>query len=408
MPELTKKQANRQKQIISAALQAWQRTDFTGLAMHTVAEELGCSKPALYRYFRSKDDLITQIQSTAVERILFHGSQWLTDTADSDLHTAVDLLITAASRLFSEHPGFLHCVMARRYFLSRDQRTSLRNLAQHMQSRLAGVSDTGTAGFLLYSVSFWKILQHFIEQKNIPAPHTIDDTWIQNRCLYGLAGSTLHDTDEFQIDFGSVEKAFLPVGQEARREPHRIFSAVEEIVAEAGMENATVQKIAERIGISSSSLYFYFSDRSDMLAQTLEQERQFFLDMLAARIRGFSGNPAENLYGFMLLLDAYYRANPEILTVGSWIRSRTIQLGARSDFPAPGPETEFLQQGIRRGIFTDEISPLGILVFLHVYIALDRSFHEYKKTDMDHQELARLRRRFQLALYGTSNEHTRT
>jgi len=57
----------------------------------------------------------------------------------------------------------------------------------------------------------------------------------------------------------------LPVQARSRETVERILEAAAAIVAESGVDAATTRLIAERAGVSSSSLYRFFSEREEIL-----------------------------------------------------------------------------------------------------------------------------------------------
>ncbi|AFG38863.1 TetR/AcrR family transcriptional regulator [Spirochaeta africana] len=402
--QFTTKQLKRREQIVAAGLVTWQHTDFSVLTMDAVAAELGVSKPALYRYFSSKDELIRAIDDSAAHSILTHGSSWLSATGSADLLTMSMLLVQHAAALFTENPYALQCVTARRYFLEPASRTALLALGKQMEDRLADRADRDTADYLLFSAAVWNIYRHFCG--SAPAEHqqllnhaAVTDGWILERCLNGIAGPQAKSAS---IDYVGVEQAFTPNRSETRREPHRIFTAIEQVVSEVGVAEATVQRIAERIGISTSSLYFHFSDRSDMITQTIEQERQHFIELLHRCRADFTGSPLEQLYGLMLLLDTYYRINPEILTVGNWIRSQTVRIAEPPSPPNLDQDFPFLTEGITSGWYTDQITSFSILAYLQMFVIHHRFFDAGRKESPC--SIACMRRRFRLAFYGIETQ----
>lgn len=84
MSPLTKKQLNqirdeRREQIKKAALKVFARRGITGTTMRMIASEAGISLGLSYSYFKSKDELLTQLVQEAMEEA--HGSIQITQLA---------------------------------------------------------------------------------------------------------------------------------------------------------------------------------------------------------------------------------------------------------------------------------------------------------------------------------------
>lgn len=73
MSSLSKREQNRierEKRILRAALHVFAERGFTGASMDEIATEAGISKPTLYQYFPSKDDLFLAIMAEERDHML--------------------------------------------------------------------------------------------------------------------------------------------------------------------------------------------------------------------------------------------------------------------------------------------------------------------------------------------------
>ncbi len=97
-----------------------------------------------------------------------------------------------------------------------------------------------------------------------------------------------------------VRSARKPKGEgHARR--GEILAAAERIFTEYGYEGATIRKIADEVGLSSTALYMHFRDKSEML---LEICREVFDELMAVdlAIQNGPGDVAEKV---RRMLEAY-------------------------------------------------------------------------------------------------------
>lgn len=404
---LQAKREKRTRHILLSALEAWYKTGFGGLTMDAAAREAGLTKPALYRYFPTKQALLNAIQEYSVQRLIATAADWLQQASNftpQDGTAAAAALCDSSFTLFSENPHYLHCVTARAPFLAPGSEQQLFRSGHSIMQQLQHWFSPEQSEFLIYSNAFWNKI-HFCGDDILGSEKLATNrNWVQQRCLNGL-GNCSHTP---QIEYTMVEKVFIPQPHEARRQPHRIFSAIEEVVGEVGIADATVQKIADRVGISVSSLYFHFTNRGEMLEQMLQLERETFLSMFEPRIQMYDGTPEEMLYGFYLLLDAYFRFNPQIITVGSWIRSQTVPVEQPNKLPQIGEAFSFINTGIQSGIFAEGLTAQTILVFLRIYLAHHHFILSGGQPGFirPHADIPDLRRRFQPVLTGISQSYT--
>ena len=64
-------------------------------------------------------------------------------------------------------------------------------------------------------------------------------------------------------------------------------------MTEEGIQNASVDKIAAKVGMSKSSLYFFFKNKDEMLTKMVEREQEHVKGLLLERLKGFAGFPEQ-------------------------------------------------------------------------------------------------------------------
>jgi AcrR family transcriptional regulator len=97
--------AAREEQILLAAWRCFSRNGFHSTSMQDVIAEAGLSAGAVYRYFRSKDDLIvaTAAHGLDLARSLF--AQLLAEDATPSPAEAIEQIVTGMSQ-FAERDGY--------------------------------------------------------------------------------------------------------------------------------------------------------------------------------------------------------------------------------------------------------------------------------------------------------------
>ena len=82
-----------------------------------------------------------------------------------------------------------------------------------------------------------------------------------------------------------------------------ILDAAEQIFIAEGFEGATIRKIAEAVGVSSTALYMHFPDKARILGEIGRRT----LEELLARNREIAEKPLDAVARVRLMLEAYMR-----------------------------------------------------------------------------------------------------
>ncbi|GAA0636019.1 TetR/AcrR family transcriptional regulator [Brevundimonas lenta] len=115
-------------------------------------------------------------------------------------------------------------------------------------------------------------------------------------------------------------------GHERRAE---ILAAAERIFVEHGYEGATIRKIADEVGLSSTALYMHFSEKGEILQEIC---RQAFTALRATNesIGGQEGPPEQRLRRMMRAYVDFGFANPNAYRLVYMTRPVELREGAQS------------------------------------------------------------------------------
>lgn len=104
-----------------------------------------------------------------------------------------------------------------------------------------------------------------------------------------------------------------PGGRKARGLGHlrrgEILDAAERIFVSEGYEGATIRKIAEAVGVSSTALYIHFPDKARILGEISKRT----LELVLTRHRELAAMPIDPAVRLRMMLECYLRwglANP--------------------------------------------------------------------------------------------------
>jgi AcrR family transcriptional regulator len=116
-----------------------------------------------------------------------------------------------------------------------------------------------------------------------------------------------------------------------------ILDAAERIFVEHGYEGATIRKIADEVGLSSTALYMHFSDKGEILQEIC---RQAFEQMLSAtrEITRAHAAPEERLRAILESYVSFGFNNPNAYRLIYLTRPIEARDGAESAAQQLGPE----------------------------------------------------------------------
>jgi AcrR family transcriptional regulator len=191
-----------------------------------------------------------------------------------------------------------------------------------------------------------------------------------------------------RLTFGEIEAAAAVESGELP-ERNRILTAIAGVVTEQGFEQATVERIAERAGMSKSSLYFHFRNRAEMMSSMLVPEHERLMDLVDARASRFTDFGSQ-LYAFMVVTASYAAQSRSILTALDWMRFHRIRVQIGS-VPQRRPIHSFLAERLAHEDFAhprfDELEVVAYLHHLVMRPVLERGTGEEPSADSGLQHI---------------------
>ncbi len=378
----------KREDIISTALKEWGKSHFRKTSLSTLARGMGITKPALYRYFSSKDDLNHAIEERVRDEYCRLGRRFLEGSRELNLESTFRLYTDTHLRYFCEHPDmFYYFVISalKEPFLNHAEVKDIHSREIHRIGRLIEGSTLGwgygdSARILRYAFStcsFW--LHAFLHLRNgfsakgmLSSYHSplsneqqamiIRDA--SDAVLRGLGGKDFRD----DLPFESMESQ-CRVSAEEMPEKNRIFESISEVVAEEGLGKTTLEKIAQKAGMTKSSLYFYFRNKDDMLGSMLNRERDRIDTIFEQRARLYKSTE-EKIYSRFLVTASYHINNATLMTAFSWFHYQGIVVHLQPPSKQTlEKSTAFLQEAITSGRLRGfSLEPFHILFYINSLI----------------------------------------
>ncbi|MDR0685181.1 MAG: TetR/AcrR family transcriptional regulator [Spirochaetaceae bacterium] len=342
-----------QEDIVGAAFRVWGEALFQKMSLSDLAAELGCTKPALYRHFRSKDALLDAMYTSFFDR--FAG--FLSDCFDAPIANGKDgkdnedaLLLRFAVSLgefFVRNKGEFLFLLSKVYGAEESERRLSLQLAERgvdLRHFLAAEKEAGGGGkkiqptqpmhpsrvqLVIGAVLFFASRELFgaepwhecggPKEGGIDLPVFLRG--LKEKIAHGLG--FIEERVE-KIDFETLEGAvsFDVAFDSGIDEIHlKLLKAVGEVLAETGPFEASMEMFARKSGLSKSSLYSHFENREEMIVSLFTNEFDR-IAKIAAHNKAKSEVPEERLYLTLSTIADYLRRHTMILRAIDKARTR--------------------------------------------------------------------------------------
>lgn len=317
--------------IIQTAFRVWAKELYQTTSLSDIARELGVSKPALYRHFRDKDDLLRAMAVSYFDDCAaFIKTGYEQAAAAGGREGGLIMMHTIAEYNIRNRPAFIFSMV--QAFGAMDRETLGRELRERgidierLALREQGGSYPGkfqlALGTLIFIISNFHKTRY--KKDEIPTEKLIADTIAQVETSV-TKGLCLDPRDIAGLDYAALEKRIADTAWNDS-DGSALLEAVAGAVAEAGPWNASMEMVARRSGLSKSGLYAHFKNKQDMMGRFFITEFTRIANYAKSRIET-THEPAEQLYLAIISIVNYLRSRPEILLAMDWIKNRPLELG---------------------------------------------------------------------------------
>lgn len=342
-PTVGERGTDTQRRILEAALDVFGEVGFNEARVELITERAGCSRPAFYQYFSSKDDVFWELASglgramvEVAERLepvtagaagIAALSRWIDDfMALHDDFAPVFRAFQAASR---DHQTLAHSSSG---VSDRTAEALLRAFGVRRSRRSAAVAGSLVA--VLIRCSFYSQTSPGIPREPLVAA--------LSRTIHRLFHGPLDGVNVVSFRPRRVpDLAAIPPGPDddgtrrprGERTRQRLLDAGASVLPARGYHDARVDDIVEAAGVSHGTFYRYFANKDDffrVLAESATAGLIHLLDELVVTATAAGGGLAE-VDVLRAWLDAWfdaYRSNGGVIS--TWQEMRTD--GEMTDF----------------------------------------------------------------------------
>lgn len=312
----------KRKEIIDTAFRVWNKNCYISTSLNDLADSLGMTKQAIYRYFRGKDDLLNAMESQVLLEYNEINAQINKKIETLSRDSAVEQYVMKQISFFrknSEYLTFLISKTRSKDLNDKEFRKKQRNQNEYLSEKLS--IPLMAVNYILNLVVFYTLLG---ERENI-------QTLTENICNIALNG------------FGT--KLLLPpkkkdeilkslrIKSGEKLDQDKVLQAVSDAVLEDGLQ-ATMGAIAKKAGMTKSSLYFYFKNKEEMIDQAINTQTEAFVDYYYKSISAFD-QVSEQLFAHFTISASVAIELPKTIPMIHWFITRGLaeNLKKPTDYP---------------------------------------------------------------------------
>ncbi|MBR6200902.1 MAG: TetR/AcrR family transcriptional regulator [Spirochaetales bacterium] len=361
---MTDKHEQKKHDIINTAFVQWSRDLYANTSLTVVAEAMNMTKPALFRYFPSKESLCDAMVETFTSDLRVFADQFISEIEHGTLQESFAVLIDKGFDFFISHSDrhyflFFTSPMIKPQIINKDifslYRCKTIQIICEQYSAAKGIPlSEETCEHILFFCFYTAVSVYMYRRKYVYKTDSahfteamLDETKriILDALFNGQRQNTGDKTVLTDEDFMRIENDII--GSETLIRRDKVFEAITSVIAQDGIVNASMDRIAKALGFNSkSSLYSHFTSRDNMLQQLFENESDLILNYVKANGLKYD-NFNEDLYGCMAATFCYFTADANVLKYFDWLHYQMIRESVN-----PCPKTKLRMFGI----LTEEIN----------------------------------------------------
>jgi AcrR family transcriptional regulator len=334
-------------EIVQAAFRVWGEKFYRKTSLSQIAESLAVTKPALYRHFKNKEALSDAMYGAFFDRFATFLDPYYKTAINPLLKPteSLHLLARAFVEYYLRNPddfifsltnvyGNDEVYKKNLFEQMRRRRIDLHHFmliegftgnAFNSQAESAASDDCASYPLRIQLVlaSCICMVAHFhgqaVRESRRPSEQELIafaelmKKQIQHGINFDAAKIAALDWEALEQKVEAQEVASFG------EEPERLMKAVASAVAEAGPWETSMNMIAEKSGLSKSSLYSHFENKHDMLRRLFFSVAEKIISRAQA-CGALSDKPEEQLYLAVMGIVTYLKAKPDILIIMDWVR----------------------------------------------------------------------------------------
>lgn len=314
-----KEKSSRKLEIINAAFSFYESPGFVKFSLSDVAKKVGISKPAIFRHFKNKDDLIGEMRKYFFEMM-----------AELNLYLISGAELEPVIKFFSKHPQYIYYVCNEFMTNKGYEKIFCENLNIDYGSLVdkSGRVLGDKLNLFIRGVYFFCTVFIFLQYQHSlkKQPEKNNDPEAQAKRLANLFQNGMIEffpENEKKTQKSSQELLKflkeLKIDKKELPEVNKFITAVAKAAESDGVLNITIEKIAQALGWANSSIYSHYENKQSFLESVVNEEKDVFL-VCMEKNRKYIKTPTDFLFVSMATTLNYLEARPSVIPLFGWLR----------------------------------------------------------------------------------------
>lgn len=316
-------------------------------SLNELAAKVGISKPAIYRHFKNKDDVMVEMKKHFFDVIAEHLLSIRRYKEENGISKGTianvysEIPFANMVRFFADNPKYINYLIFQFTRHQRFESVIFEELEkrgcldeeeiQNFKKAECGQSDKNYADSFYCGISiliFVKLREKIIsETGNGKDGKGIDSTDVFAKKISafikgGFAGACEEGDPLYPTAISARRKSELEricrISKEDFPEENKIFTALASVIEKHDFNGVTIERIADELGMAKSSLYFYFDNKNEMILSLIEKELAM-LTQLCVENAAESRNFSEFIYLTMRTEMEFFHTKPSLLQICGWL-----------------------------------------------------------------------------------------
>lgn len=316
---------NTKERILEAAFSFYNEPRFTNIPLSGIAGRAGITKAAIFRHFKSKDELFDSMRS-----------RYFDDMRAIVPESAVPYssLLGQIVRLIQEHEEYLFYTLYQYVSDSCFEAVVFLELEKRgvdLQSYgiCSGVSKDKTHIVIRDIEKYYRLLYEIATTVFFLSGRK-RRSCTSNICPESGFAATLDAVFEHGISssahwLSEKRKSELNlqciINPENMPEVNPFFDALSAVIDKKGFPGTTIESIADELGLAKSSLYTYFKNKDELIVTLVEKELLYLAGVVIRKCDNID-SVDERGYVTMRTILNYYLLRPSIVSITAWLRMR--------------------------------------------------------------------------------------
>ncbi|HAZ96878.1 MAG TPA: hypothetical protein DCW73_06585, partial [Treponema sp.] len=299
---MEKKQNSTRDKIIQSAFSFYDMLFFERISLSKIAAKAGITKPAIYKHFKSREDLENAMKSLILSDIADTIKSCGKDkNEESILEKVIVLLCKKKSYFYFILSNSLEFSIDN--FLMEIEKHDIADLnLETIFDSCGNVADIEVYKKILFvsaTMIFFQGARDFILlNKKLPDSDENIQEYAEKLSKFIISGGLGHDIKD--TDALRLSQLDLLCSKEIQslKEPCKFFIAIGNVVRRVGFSKTTIEELAKELGLAKSSLYTNFSSKKEMFEALIKEECLNLFHVIKKNLL-YAKNSAECVYIFM-------------------------------------------------------------------------------------------------------------